>query len=289
MEISDAVLPALIRQALQEDIGSGDITSAATIDAGHTSSGWMVAKQAGILSGMPVAKAVFKRVDPEIEMEVAFTDGCQLQPGDRICKISGPTSSILTAERVALNFLQHLSGIASRTALFVDAVAGSGVQILDTRKTTPGLRRLEKAAVVDGGGVNHRMGLYDAAMIKDNHVDAAGSIEAVFERIGSKFPDGIGLPVIVEVRNLEEINSALQQPVNRILLDNFTPQRVQEAIEAVRSAESELLIEIEVSGGITLETVASYALPGVDYISVGSLTHSAPALDISLGLVAQGA
>ncbi len=282
MGISDAGLPTLIRQALQEDIGTGDVTSDATIESNHQSSGWMIAKQNGVLSGLIVAEAVFKKVDPLIEMQVAFTDRSLLQIGDKICRVSGSTKSILSGERVALNFLQHLSGIATRTAQFVEKVSGTGVQILDTRKTTPCMRRLEKTAVVDGGGVNHRLGLYDAVMIKDNHIDAAGGIEAAIACLKRKFPRGMDLPVIVEVRNLEELNEALLHKPDRVLLDNFTPARVEEAVKVICLAETP--IEIEVSGGITLETVASFALPGVNSISVGSLTHSAPALDISLNL-----
>ena len=282
MGILDAGLPTLIRQALQEDVGTGDVTSDATIESSHQSSGWMIAKQDGVLSGLTVAEAVFKKVDPRIEMQVAFTDRSLLQTGDKICRISGPTKSILSGERVALNFLQHLSGIATRTAQFVEKVSNTDVQILDTRKTTPCMRRLEKTAVVDGGGVNHRLGLYDAVMIKDNHVDAAGGIKAAISCLKRKFPHGMDMPVIVEVRNLEELKEALIHEPDRVLLDNFTSPRVKEAVKVVHQAEIKKTVEIEVSGGITLETVASFALPGVNYISVGSLTHSAPAFDISL-------
>ena len=286
MNISPESFASLITKALSEDIGAGDLTSQATISESHHSGGWMIAKDCGVISGLQVAGAVFERVDAEIVFSPAVADGDSRQPGERIARVKGPTRSILTAERTALNFLQHLSGIATSTARFVDRVRPRDVRILDTRKTIPGLRLLEKAAVIDGGGVNHRMGLFDAVMIKDNHLDAAGGIDRLFAGFAKSFPQGLAVPVIVEVRNLVELRSALPHPIDRVLLDNFTPALVAEAVEivAVTDSPSGKRLEIEISGGITLDTIADYALPGVDYISVGSLTHSAPALDISLTL-----
>jgi nicotinate-nucleotide pyrophosphorylase (carboxylating) len=276
----------LLKRALAEDIGTGDLTTQATVDPEHRSSGGLRAKESGVVSGLCIAQAVFEEIDPETTFTAMVNDGDVVASGKLIGQVRGRTHSLLTAERTALNFLQHFSGIATRTARFVALASPRGVKILDTRKTTPGLRKLEKAAVVDGGGVNHRIGLYDAVLIKDNHLDAAGGIEAVFTCFAEIYPLGLNVPVIVEVRDLDELKMALTFPIDRVLLDNFTPELVTRAIAIVKEANLDLArqIAIEVSGGITLETVVAYAQRGVDYISVGSLTHSAPALDISLTL-----
>lgn len=295
----DANLTALVRRALEEDIGAGDLTSSAVIPAGCRARGLIQAKRAGVVSGLQVAGAVFLELDPELRFTALVSDGDavgpgaaapgkatgpdSLSPGNVVATVTGRARSILTAERVALNFLQHLSGIATQTARFVDRVRGTGVRILDTRKTIPGMRLLEKRAVRDGGGVNHRLGLFDAVMIKDNHISAAGGIVPALKALAARPP---GVPVIVEVGDLEEVRIAAAGCVDRLLLDNFTPEEVSRAVEIAGQAEREggRRLEIEISGGITLERVADYAVAGVDFISVGSLTHSAHALDFALDL-----
>ena len=281
------VLP-LIRRALEEDLGEGDVTSATLIPGHVRARGVLRAKEAGVLSGLAAAREVFPEIDPDLALTARREDGDRLASGDEVARLDGHARSILAGERVALNLLQHLSGVATLTARFVEAVAGTGVRILDTRKTLPGLRRLEKMAVRDGGGANHRMGLYDAVMIKDNHIAAVGSLADTLSTLRRGRPS---LPVIVEVRSLEEIRQAAEGPVDRLLLDNFAPGAIGAAVEAARAAESARArkLELEVSGGVTLETVTAYARTGVDFISVGALTHSAPALDLSLEVEARRA
>ncbi len=281
----ESVLP-LIARALEEDVGPGDLTSQAVIAPARVGRGRLRAKESGVLSGLRVVSAVFAAVDAGVAWEAHVSDGDLLRSGTEIATVKGRLASILTAERVALNFLQHLSGIASHTRRYVERLQGSRTRLLDTRKTVPGLRLLEKAAVRDGGGTNHRMGLYDAMMIKDNHIDAAGGIAAALDAVAVSRPT---VPVIVEVRSLEELALAARDPVSRVLLDNFTPEEVARAVEQLaRRPLADRRIEVEVSGGITLGTIASFALPGVDWISVGDLTHSAPALDISLDIESDG-
>jgi len=272
-EILAAAQP-LIELAIAEDIGPGDATSEAVLPADLTLHARVVAKSAGVVAGLPVAEAVFYRVNPALRFTSHVQDGARVEPGDLVAEVTGPGRGMLAAERTALNFLQRLSGIATLTRAFVDAAASTGATILDTRKTHPGYRVLEKYAVRMGGGQNHRMSLYDMMLVKDNHVDAAGSITAAVERARAGHPD---LPIEVEVRNLDELREALGLNVDRIMLDNMS---LDEMRGAVRIAAGR--VELEASGNVNLETVAAIAASGVDYISVGSLTHSAPALDLSM-------
>jgi nicotinate-nucleotide pyrophosphorylase (carboxylating) len=293
----------MVRLALTEDVGGGDVTTDAIVEASSRARAHIEARSEGILAGSAVAALAFRELDPEMRITWAAPDGGALPRGGSIATLEGATRAILTAERVALNFLQRLSGIATLTHAFVKAVEGTGVQILDTRKTTPGLRILEKHAVLAGGGTSHRFGLFDAALVKENHIKAAGSLaEAVAKaQAGAKAK---GVPVVVEVRTVEEACEAAAMGVDRILLDNFTPGKVAdvvkrlgltrkttgrrgkagapEAASAAGTPGSPAAPEIEVSGGVRLATVREFALPGVNYISIGSLTHSAPAADLSL-------
>lgn len=266
----------LIRLALREDIGSGDVTTEATIPSGARGRGEIIAKARGIVCGLPVAAAAFRAVNEEISLIPRVRDGEPVQPGDVVAEVEGPLRGILAAERTALNFLSRLSGIATLTARFVEAVAPYRAVILDTRKTTPGWRVLEKYAVRCGGGRNHRMGLYDMVLIKDNHVKACGSIAEAVRRVRAA---GVTVPIEVEVQSLAELKETLELGVDRVLLDNFS---VEEIAEAVRITAGR--VPLEASGGVTLENAAVIAATGVDYISVGALTHSAPALDLSLEL-----
>jgi nicotinate-nucleotide pyrophosphorylase (carboxylating) len=271
----------LIDRALAEDVGDGDATTEATVDAGVRAEAMITQKEQGVISGHRVAAAVFERVDPQLHVELLCGEGMWREPGVAVMAVEGSARSILTAERTALNFVGRLSGVATATARVVQAVreAGGTAQILDTRKTTPGLRRLEKQAVADGGGVNHRAGLYDAILIKENHIAAAGGIARAIGRARDARPD---LPLAVEVRDATEIDEALQAGAPRLLLDNMSPDEVRAAVARVAGRA-----ELEASGGVTAETVLVYAtIEGLDYVSMGALTHSAPALDLSLALEA---
>ncbi|HSU16332.1 carboxylating nicotinate-nucleotide diphosphorylase [Longimicrobium sp.] len=277
---------SLIDAALAEDVGPGDFTTLWTVPAERRAVARIVAKARGVIAGMEVAAEVFRRVDSSLAVEVTAGDGTAVAPGDEVMRISGSAASILTAERTALNFLQQLSGVATLTRVYVDAIAGTGARVIDTRKTTPGMRRLEKAAVVAGGGANHRVGLFDMVMIKDNHIAAAGGITAAVRAVRAR--NDRGLRVEVETTNLDEVREALAVGVDRIMFDNMTPEMMGDAVALVRAA-GDARPETEASGGITLETIRGYAETGVDFISVGALTHSAPALDLSLRLEAAGA
>ncbi len=272
-DILEAAAP-LIELAIAEDIGPGDATSEAVLPAGLTLHARIVAKSAGVVAGLPVAEAVFSRVEPALRFTACVQDGAWVEPGDLMAEVAGPGRGMLAAERTALNFLQHLSGVATLTRSFVDAVAGTGVTILDTRKTHPGYRVLEKYAVRMGGGQNHRMSLHDMMMVKDNHIDAAGSITGAVEQARAGYPD---LPIEVEVRNLDELRESLALGVDRIMLDNMSLDEMREAVQLADGRAP-----LEASGNVNLETVAAIAATGVDYISVGALTHSAPALDLSM-------
>lgn len=275
----DETIHTLVKLALDEDLGErGDITSEATIAVDAQIRGKIVSKASGVIAGLSVAKVVYQCVDPDVVFEPQIEDGSAVTPGTLVCTVSGRGRSILTGERVALNFLQRLSGIASLTAQYVQAVAGTKTVILDTRKTTPGWRLLEKYAVRMGGGQNHRIGLYDMVMIKDNHIDAAGGISAAVGQV-RMYPDAKGLPIILEVENLNQLREALELGVDRILLDNMDEATMREAV-AITSGR----VPLEASGNMTLERVAAVAATGVDFISVGALTHSAPALDLSMRL-----
>lgn len=268
----------IVAAALREDVGTGDITSAAAIPAAALARAQIVSRSSGILAGVDIAQEVFRQVDPTLRFTRSFDDGSDLHPGAVICSIDGSARAILTGERVALNFLQRLSGIASKTARFVKQVEGTNARIVDTRKTTPGLRILEKYAVRVGGGHNHRMGLYDAVMIKDNHILAAGGIGVAVKRARAQIPHTV--TITVECETLEQVEEALSVGADVLLLDNMDNAT---RAESVRRAKGRALTEA--SGGINEETVSEIARTGVDIISVGSLTHSAPALDISLDIV----
>jgi nicotinate-nucleotide pyrophosphorylase (carboxylating) len=277
----------LIERALAEDVGDGDATTAATVDAGARARAMIVQKESGVISGLQVAAGVFRHLDPAAEIQLG-PEGMWRQSGV-VLVVEGDARALLTAERTALNFLGRLSGIATLTARVVAALrnargpaprnARGTARILDTRKTTPGLRRLEKAAVAHGGGVNHRAGLYDAILIKENHAALAGGVGEAVRRARAARPD---LPLSVEVRDGAEIEAALAAGAPRLLLDNMSPEEVAAAVARVAGRA-----EIEVSGGVTPDTILVYAtIDGVDYVSMGALTHSAPALDLSLALEA---
>jgi nicotinate-nucleotide pyrophosphorylase (carboxylating) len=269
---------ALITAALEEDVGPGDWTTVWTVAPDATARARIIARADGVIAGGEVAREVFRRIDPDLEVRVLVADGGGVAGGDRVMEIEGRAASILTAERVALNFLQRLSGTATATRRFVDAVRGTGASVLDTRKTTPGMRALEKAAVVAGGGRNHRFGLHDMVLIKENHIAAAGGIAAAVARVRER--NSTGLEVEVETTDLDEVRQAIAAGVDRILLDNMSPAALREAVDLVAELDPE--IETEASGGVTLESVRDIATCGVTFVSVGALTHSAPALDLSL-------
>lgn len=269
----------LIDLALEEDLDGGvDVTTVATIPEDQRATLELTARRAGVVAGVPVAAAVFLLVagDEDIELVFVHDDGDAVQPGDVIISVTGRTHDLLRAERPALNLLGHLSGIATLTRTWVDAIAGSRAAIRDTRKTTPGMRRLEKYAVRCGGGVNHRMSLSDAALVKDNHVAAAGGVAQAFAAVRAAFPD---VPVEVEVDSLEQLDEVLEAGADLVLLDNFTPEQMREAV-----ARTEGRARLEASGGLTLDVAAEVAATGVDYLAVGALTHSAPVLDIGADL-----
>ena len=263
----------LIERALAEDVGTGDVTTATLVPDGARGRATLTQKAPGVIAGLDVAEAVFARVDPELRFS-ALSDEGVWRDGGIVAEVAGPSRSILTGERVALNFLQRLSGVATVTARYVRAVAGTRARILDTRKTTPGLRTLEKRAVATGGGTNHRAGLYDAILVKENHAAMAGGVGEATRRA---LAAADGLPVEVECATLDELRSALDAGAPRILLDNMSTEELREAV-ALTAGRAEL----EASGGVSLETVRAIAETGVDFISVGALTHSAPALDVSL-------
>jgi nicotinate-nucleotide pyrophosphorylase (carboxylating) len=270
----------LIAMALEEDLGErGDVTSRATIPADQRAVARMIAKAPGVIAGLPLVRAVFQQVDSDVYIQTHVEDGAHVVPKMVIAEFVGSARSLLTGERTALNFLQRLSGIATLTAQFVAAASNTNTRILDTRKTTPGWRALEKYAVLMGGGVNHRIGLYDMVMIKDNHIDAAGGITAAV-RAARAEPSAEGLAIEVEVRTLDELREALSLNVERIMLDNMDEATTREAV-AITAGRTPL----EASGNMSLARVPSVAATGVDYISVGALTHSAPALDISMKIV----
>lgn len=270
-----------IAAALYEDIGFGDVTCRYFVDSARMGQARIVAKEAAILAGVGTAAQVFHRVDHDLELLEVLADGASLKPGAEVLRVKGRVRSILTAERVALNFLQRLSGVATRTRQFVEAVAGTGATILDTRKTTPGLRLLEKAAVRAGGGTNHRLGLHDMVMVKDNHLAAEASLEhlqAGIRTIKEQQPD---VRIELEADTLEQVRGYLTLTgVDVILLDNMSNEQLKEAV-ALGGGR----VPFEASGGVSLETVRGIAETGVTYISVGAITHSAPAVDLSLELL----
>ena len=275
--MTDALAPdtldTLIEAALAEDIGAGDVTTHAVIPADMTCRGKIVCKEDGVIAGLSVAARVFALVDERITFDPKTSDGEKVQEDQIVARISGPARGMLKAERVALNFLQHLSGVATMTARYVKAVDGTRTKILDTRKTTPGLRGLEKYATRIGGAVNHRMGLYDAVLIKDTHLALVGGITPALRAVRKAYPD---TDINVEVSNIQELEQALADKAPRILLDNFAPGQVREAMQIIRGRA-----EVEISGGVQVSNARAYALAGAAYISVGALTHSATALDFS--------
>lgn len=272
-------LDAFIKLALREDIREGDHTSLACIPSTAIGKAQLLVKEQGILAGMEVAQAIFQKVDESIRFFSLMNDGDKMAIGDVAFVVEGPSSSILTAERLVLNCMQRMSGIATKTHNIVQLIDGTKAQVLDTRKTTPGIRLLEKWAVQIGGGINHRFGLYDMMMIKDNHIDFAGGIEPAIEKaIAYQKEKGIDIPIEVEARNLNEVNEIMRVgKIQRIMLDNFTYADTRIAVEQIGDR-----FETESSGGITEDTIREYALCGVDFISVGALTHSVNCLDLSL-------
>ena len=276
------IIEPLVRNALLEDLGlAGDITSAAVIPADHRSVVVMAAREPGVIAGLDAAELAFQLVEPAIVVKRHVQDGATVAPGDIIATIEGPSRGLLTAERTALNFLGHLSGIASVTAKIVAAIAGTKASVACTRKTTPGLRALEKYAVRAGGGMNHRFALYDAVLIKDNHVAVAGSVREAIRRARQ----GVGhlVKIEVEVDTLIQLHEAMEEAVDAVLLDNMTPEQLREAVEIVAGRAI-----TEASGRINPQTAAAIAATGVDLISIGWITHSAPVLDIGLDFESQG-
>lgn len=271
-----------IAEALKEDIGSGDHSSLSTIPGKAMGKARLLIKEDGVLAGIDIARKVFMQVDPQIRFEDLMSDGSLIRKGDIAFFVSGPSTSLLTAERTVLNFLQRMSGIATQTRRYVEKLEGLPTVILDTRKTTPNMRWFEKYAVSAGGGQNHRMGLYDMIMIKDNHVDFAGGIEQAIDAVNDYLiRKNLDLKIEIEVRNKEELERVLNKGgVHRIMLDNFTVPALKEAVEIINKR-----YETEASGGINLTTIRSFAETGVDFISVGALTHQIHSLDMSLKAV----
>ena len=276
LRLPKSVVNAAVANALAEDLGvAGDITTEATVPAGTRSSGVIAARKPGIVAGVQLAQAAFQTLDPQVTFDVLIGDGGRVEAGAAIARVAGDARALLTAERTALNFLGHLSGIATLTARYVTAIAGTRARIIDTRKTTPGLRALEKLAVRAGGGVNHRFGLFDAILIKDNHIVAAGGVAAALQR--ARAHAGHMVKVEIEVGTLDELQDALAQQPDVIMLDNMPVEMLKAAVTKVAGRAT-----TEASGGVDLDTVRAIAETGVDLISVGALTHSAPVLDIGL-------
>lgn len=278
MEVEN-LINSLLELAFAEDIGDGDHTTLCSIPASEVGSSKLLIKEEGILAGVDVAKDVFYKFDPELKVEVFIEDGAHVKPGDVAFVITGKVQSLLQTERLVLNLMQRMSGIATITNKYVKLLEGTKTKVLDTRKTTPGLRMLEKQAVKIGGGENHRIGLFDMILLKDNHVDFAGGIKNAITRAKQYLKEkNKDLKIEIEVRNFDELNEALNVGgVDRIMLDNFTVEDTRKAVEIVNGR-----VELESSGGITFETIRDYAVTGVDYVSVGALTHSVKSLDMSL-------
>jgi nicotinate-nucleotide pyrophosphorylase (carboxylating) len=276
--LDPAAIDALIRATLTEDLGSGvDVTSVATVPVDQRATMDLTARASGVVAGIPVAGRVFEVESAGASrVTVVRSDGDRVQRGDVVLTVTGLTRSLLVCERTALNLLCHLSGVATATAAWADALAGTHARVRDTRKTTPGLRALEKYAVRCGGGVNHRMGLWDAALVKDNHVVAAGGVRAAFDAVRDRFP---GVPVEVEVDSLEQLGEVVEAGADLVLLDNFTPEQTAAAVALVAGR-----CQLESSGGLTLAVAREYAQTGVDFLAVGALTHSAPVLDLGADL-----
>lgn len=281
MEVEN-LINSLLELAFAEDIGDGDHTTLCSIPASEVGSSKLLIKEEGILAGVDVAKDVFHKFDPELKVEVFIEDGAHVKPGDVAFVVTGKVQSLLQTERLVLNLMQRMSGIATITNKYVKLLEGTKTKVLDTRKTTPGLRMLEKQAVKIGGGENHRIGLFDMILLKDNHVDFAGGIKNAITRAKQYLKEkNKDLKIEIEVRNFDELNEALNVGgVDRVMLDNFTVEDTRKAVDIVNGR-----VELESSGGITFETIRDYAVTGVDYVSVGALTHSVKSLDMSLKAV----
>ena len=275
MGIATEQIDGIIALALEEDLGAGDVTSIATIPADLHATATIVAKAPGVVAGLPVVEAVFAHLDPNVTVTLLAADGDSIvDPPMELARIEGPARSVLGGERTALNILGHLCGVATATRAYVDRIDGTGARILDTRKTLPGLRILDKYAVVCGGGVNHRVGLYDAILIKDNHLRVAGGVRPAIESARALYP---ALNLTVEVEHDDQLREAIACGAQRIMLDNMSPDRMRAAVELIAGRA-----EVEASGGITLDNVRDVAETGVDVISIGAITHSAKWLDVSL-------
>lgn len=277
--VTDQLLDDFINRALAEDLGDGDHSTLASIPAEAEKSAYLLMKESGVIAGMELASLIFHKLDPKVEIIALANDGDSVKKGDVVMRIRGKVRAILSGERLLLNCMQRMSGIATKTAYLNSLIEGTGARLLDTRKTTPNMRMLEKWAVLIGGGVNHRYGLYDMVMLKDNHVDFAGGIEQAVRSTQRYLKENqLDLKIEVETRNLEEVQQALNAGgVDRIMLDNMTTEEMTKAVELIAKRS-----ETEASGGITEETIRAVAETGVDYISVGALTHSIKSLDISL-------
>jgi nicotinate-nucleotide pyrophosphorylase (carboxylating) len=302
MDWNSRYIAELVRRALEEDIGTGDATTAAVVPPRAAARAYILARQTLVCAGLPIAEKIFRALDPEIQVTCTHNDGSFVEPGAEIVKIKGSARAILIGERTALNFLAHLCGIATLTRRFVEQLAGTKTRIRDTRKTAPGLRALEKYAVKTGGGTNHRIGLYDAILLKENHIALGGGIKTALDKahtyVAPKVPapraasayDAAGLdpevvgpgplPVQIEVRDQKEVREALGAGAEAVLLDNMTLERAAECVKIARGIRAECVIEI--SGGVTLENARHYAEAGADFLSSGMLTHSAPAANLSL-------
>lgn len=276
------MIDEIIDNAFREDIGEGDHSTLSCVPENGKGTARLLVKDTGIIAGVELAERIFKRYDPSLEIEVFIKDGSSVKSGDVAFIVKGRSQSILSTERLVLNFMQRMSGIATQTNQIVQLIEGTSVKLLDTRKTTPGVRYMEKWAVRIGGGHNHRFALYDMIMLKDNHVDYAGGIRQAIERANAYLKEtGKDLKIEIEVRNEDELAQVLEVGnVDRIMLDNFSPERIVASLETIPDQ-----YEVEASGGITMETIRSYAETGVDYISVGALTHSFDSLDMSLKAV----
>lgn len=278
--LHNASILRLIQFAIREDVGSGDITTELTIPQDNAALARFIVKQDGVICGLPILDLVFREFSPDINIDIKVEEGAMISAGTIIATVEGPAHALLAAERTALNFIQRMSGVATKTRHYVDAIAGTHARILDTRKTIPGWRLLDKYATGIGGAVNHRVGLYDMVMIKDNHITACGGIRQAVERCLSELEGRAPIKIEVEARSLDEVEEIMQcNGVHRIMFDNFTPAQVAEGVRIV-----ERRIETEASGGITYDNLRDYAQTGVDFISVGAITHSAVALDISMKL-----
>ena len=277
--INNHLIDKLIDISLQEDIGDGDHTTLSCIPNDLEGKARLLVKQEGILCGIEVAKKIYQKFDPTLQIKILLNDGAKIKPGDIAFIVEGKTISILQTERLVLNFMQRLSGIATQTNEYVELLQGTNTKILDTRKTTPGMRLLEKYAVATGGGLNHRIGLYDMILIKDNHIDFAGGVKAAISKTKDYlYTHNKDLKIVVEARTFQDIEDILTfSNIHRILIDNFTPEETKKAIQLIASRCS-----TESSGGITKETIRAYAEAGVDFISIGALTHQIKSLDLSL-------